>query len=99
MSLINQFEINYNGVPATATEHMLKSGRIFRIEFSKGTVKHLIITVAHDSKDKKFWTSIPEGRQELAEEVGKLVASYLRSNIQVCVTTTDKKSHVPSLFD
>ena len=99
MSVIKQFEVNYNGSPATVTEHKLKSGRIFRIEFSKGAVKPLIITVAHDSKDKKFWTSIPEGRQELAEEVGKLIASYLRSNIQICVTTTDKKLRAPSLFD
>ncbi|MET3606948.1 hypothetical protein ABIC74_000790 [Mucilaginibacter rubeus] len=99
MSVIKQFDISYEGAPATVTEHTLKSGRIFRIVFSNRTLKSLIITVAHDANDKKFWTSIPEGRQELAEEVGKLVASYLRSNIQICVTTTDKESHVPSLFD
>jgi hypothetical protein len=99
MSVIKQFEISYDSAPAKVTEHALKSGRIFRIEFSKRILKPLIITVAHDADDKKFWTSIPEGRQALAEEVGKLVASYLRSNIQICVTTTDKKSHAPSLFD
>jgi hypothetical protein len=99
MSVIKEFEIRYDGAPATVTEHALKSGRIFRIEFSNRSVKSLIITVAHDANEKKFWTSIPEGRQALAEEVGKLVASYLRSNIQICVITTDKKSHAPSLFD
>ena len=99
MSVIKQFEISYDGAPATVTEHALKSGRIFRIVFSNSTLKPLIITVAHDADDKKFWTSVPEGRQALSEEVGKLVASYLRSNIQICVTTTDKKSRVPSLFD
>ncbi|WPU99197.1 hypothetical protein SNE26_24600 [Mucilaginibacter sp. cycad4] len=99
MSVIKQFDIVYDGAPATVTEHDLKSGRVFRIEFSKRALLPLIITVAHDEDDKKFWTSIPEGRQALAEEVGKLVASYLRSNIQICVTTTDKKSPVPSLFD
>lgn len=62
----------------------------------------VVITVANDDEGKKFWTSVPEGRQELAEEVGRLVALYVKSNKdkkKVCVTTTDKKLPVLSLFD
>jgi hypothetical protein len=54
MSVIKQFEISYDSAPAKVTEHALKSGRIFRIEFSKRILKPLIITVAHDADDKKF---------------------------------------------
>jgi hypothetical protein len=100
MAAIQQFEITYQGLTAMVAEHSLKSGRVFHVDFAQPTIKPLIITVAYDSDDKKFWTSVPEGRQDLAEEIGRLVAGYIRNKKkEVCVTTTVKKSPVLSLFD
>jgi len=100
MAAIQQFEITYRGSAALVAEHSLKSGRVFHIEFAQPAMKPLVITVAHDSDDKKFWTSVPEGRQELAEELGRLVAAYIRNKKkEICVTTTAKKLPAPSLFD
>jgi hypothetical protein len=38
----------------------------------------LIVTKAAGTEIGKFWTSIPEGRQEEADEVGELITEYLR---------------------
>ena len=72
------FQIIYKGQLATVKEHSLKQKRVFHILFTDKR-KPLIITVALDRQDVKFWTSIPEGRQKEAEEIGKLIAAYIRS--------------------
>jgi hypothetical protein len=72
------FSIDYKGREGQVTEHEIKNMRVFHIDFP-GEKKPLIITVAFDRKDRKFWTSIPEGRQQEAEEIGKLIATYIRS--------------------
>ncbi|QXV66824.1 hypothetical protein INP83_06995 [Mucilaginibacter sp. 21P] len=72
------FEIQFQGKTARVTEAEIKSRRIFHLQYD-GHQKPLTITVAKDNKDVKFWTSIPEGRQEEAEQAGKLIAQYIRS--------------------
>jgi hypothetical protein len=72
------FEIAYKGSLLRVTEAAIKSRRVFNIQFTDGR-KPLTITVGQTNEDVKFWTSIPEGRQEEAEEVGKLIAAYIRS--------------------
>jgi hypothetical protein len=72
------FQIKYKECPATVTEHSIKDSRVFHIQFSDSR-KPLIITVAQDREEVKFWTSIPQGRQQEAEEVGKLIALHIRS--------------------
>jgi len=72
------FEIEYDGSKAKVTEAEIKEARVFHIAFL-GVRKPLTITVSEDRKEKKFWTSIPQGRQQEAEEVGKLIATYIRS--------------------
>ena len=99
MTVIQRFEIVYKGSAAKVVEYSLRNGRVFRVEFTDLLLKPLVVTVAHDSEDKKFWTSLPEGRQELAEETGRLIAIYIRNIKEICATTTDKKLHAPSLFD
>ena len=71
------FEIEYKGAVTKVTEAEIKNRRIFYIQFP-GDKKVLTITVGKGLGDEKFWTSIPEGRQEEAEEVGKLIAAYIR---------------------
>lgn len=72
------FEIEYQDKTAKVTEAEIKERRVFHIQF-KDTRKPLTITVAEDRKEVKFWTSIPEGRQQEAEEVGRLIALHIRS--------------------
>lgn len=72
------FEIEYRDNLAIVTETALKSRRVFHVKFS-GANPALTITVGIGSRDEKFWTSIPEGRQEEAEEIGRLIASYIRN--------------------
>ena len=95
-----EFDIEINGETAHVSDHTIKSARVFHIVFASRR-PHLNITIATNSDDEKFWTSVPEGRQTEAELAGKAVATYLRSyrRQQACVTTTDKKLPAPSLFD
>lgn len=72
------FTIEYEGSAAQVTEHELQEMRVFRITFT-GPRKPLVITVAEKPGGKKWWTSVPQGRQKEAEEVGKLIADYIRA--------------------
>ena len=80
MALLQAFEIAYDGNQVGVSEHRLPSGRVFHIDFLQQSVKPLVITVAETDRGKKYWTSGPEGRQEEAGQVGKLVANYRRSD-------------------
>ena len=80
MSLLQAFEIEFYGMMTGVTEHRLPGGRVFHIDFPQQLIRPLVITVAHDDEGVKFWTSVPEGRQEEAQAVGKLVANFIRSN-------------------
>jgi len=70
------FKIEYHGSSATVVEAEIKDRRVFHIQFSDGTLP-LILTIAYDTKEVKYWASVPQGRPE-AEEVGKLIAAYIR---------------------
>lgn len=75
------FGLSYKGNQIKVTEHEIKDKRVFHIDFS-GWRKPLVIAVGLSRKDEKFWTSIPEGRQDEAEELGKLIAGYIRNKIK-----------------
>lgn len=94
------FDIELNGQPAHVTDHAIKSARIFHVVFANHRPP-LNITIAENIDGEKFWTSIPEGRQEEAELAGKLIGDYIRAyrRNQLCATTADKKLPAPSLFD
>jgi hypothetical protein len=69
------FTVEYQNNQVQVAEHSIKDKRVFHITLKKP----LVITVAYDRQDNKFWTSIPEGRQEEAEEIGRLIAQHIRS--------------------
>ena len=94
------FDIELNGLTCHVTDHTIKKARVFHIVYPDRR-NPLNITIATNSDDEKFWTSLPEGRQEEAELAGKAIAAYLRTyrRQQACVTTIPKKSATPSLFD
>lgn len=69
------FEIASDGETLTVSEHSIKNQRIFRVIFP-GNEKPLVLTVATDSSGHRFWTSIPEGRQDEASKIGPLIAHH-----------------------
>jgi hypothetical protein len=80
--------------------HIIKSAKVFHLVYPS-LREPLNLTIANAENGSKFWTSLPEGRQEEAEVAGAVVAAYLREyrRNQACVITTDKRSAAPSLFD
>lgn len=72
------FELKLDGVEIRISEHELAGKRVFHVDFGKGK-KPLIITVGLSNRNEKFWTSIPEGRQQEAQQIGKMIADYIRS--------------------
>ena len=70
------FELELQGNAIRVAEHELQGKRVFHVDF-KGWRKPLIITVGLGLRDQKFWTSIPQGRQVEAEQIGKLIAEYI----------------------
>ena len=94
------FEISLDGQSVQGSVHIIKSAKIFHLVYPslRGPLN---LTIANADDGGQFWTSLPEGRQEEAELAGKAIAAYLREyrRNQACVTTTDKRSAAPSLFD
>ena len=94
------FELELNGQVVRVSDHTIKSARVFHIVYPNRKPA-LNITIAEDTDGLKFWTSVPEGRQEEAEFAGKVIATYIREYRRnpSCATITDKKLPAPSLFD
>ena len=72
------FGIEYKGLTAKVQQVGYDENRIFNITFSDNR-KPLVITVSVKRDGTKWWTSVPQGRQIEAEEVGKLIAIYIRA--------------------
>ncbi|WP_316819122.1 hypothetical protein [Pedobacter nyackensis] len=72
------FDLEWEGNSIKVSEHELAGKRIFHIHFNDDK-KPLVITVGLGLGDQKFWTSIPQGRQSEAEQIGKLIAAYIRA--------------------
>ena len=73
-----QFQIESHGVTLTIERLKLAGDVAFRVVFSSGRPA-IVIARAIDFDSRKFWTSIPEGRQKEAEGVGLLIEKYLES--------------------
>ena len=73
------FDLVLNSVTMHVNEFQLQGKTVYRIEFSSIRLP-IIITRAEAPGGKKFWTSIPEGRQREAEGIGPLIEEYIKSN-------------------
>jgi len=51
---------------------------LYKVMFSDRPA--MFVTKAKDFNAAKFWTSVPEGRQELAEEIGELIIKHYKLN-------------------
>ena len=94
------FNITLDEQTVQVSVHIIKSAKVFHLVYPS-LREPLNITIATADDGGKFWTSLPEGRQDEAEVAGKVIAAYLREyrRNQACVTTTGKRSAAPSLFD
>jgi len=71
------FEIQSGGT-IKVSEHSVGGSRVFHLDFPDQR-KPLNIMVGETRGGERFWTSIPEGRQNEAEQYGKLIANYIRA--------------------
>ena len=75
---LNNFELDFKESKIKVQKHSLAGQVIFRIQFSDNR-SPLAITRAMHANMNRFWTSIPEGRQREAEEVGLLISEYFKA--------------------
>ncbi|HKG06920.1 MAG TPA: hypothetical protein VKB19_10705 [Pedobacter sp.] len=75
------FDLELEDRIIVVAEHEIGSNRVFHVDF-KGWKKPLVIAVGVGLRDQKFWTSIPQGRQAEAEQIGKLIAGYIRAKMK-----------------
>lgn len=75
---MDHFVINHPGLSLQVERLKLPGHSAFRIVFQDGR-KPLVIARASNADAAKFWTSIPEGRQKEADEIGGLIMTYLES--------------------
>ncbi len=71
----DNFELNFNEAKINVHRHLVGTQTIFRVLFSDKR-QPLVVTSATHANAYKFWTSIPEGRQKEAEEVGALISEH-----------------------
>lgn len=74
----NKFEVTYKNAPIIVEVLSVAGQTLYRVNLKTGPP--LILTRATHANAYKFWTSIPEGRQTEAEEVGPLIAEYIRAS-------------------
>jgi len=72
------FELDLDGRHMRISEHELAGKRVFHISFGKSEAA-LVISIGMSARGEKFWTSIPEGRQKEASEIGKMIAKHIRA--------------------
>ena len=73
------FELDFKEGKIRVQRHFVASQTIYRIVFSDKR-DPLVVTRALTDNAAHWWTSIPEGRQREAEEIGPLIAAYIKAN-------------------
>jgi hypothetical protein len=71
------FELDFEEGKIQVHQHVVGTQTIFRVLFSNKR-SPLVVTRATHANSYKFWTSIPEGKQKEAEEIGALISEYFK---------------------
>ena len=74
---MDRFDINYKGQTINVQVVDINGQRIYRIQLPSSAP--LLMTRAKNADGVYFWTSVPEGKQKLAEEIGSLIEPLLKS--------------------
>lgn len=72
---IRTFEITLNSEPVQVREFQLGKQQVFHVLLSRS--KPISLTLAKGTDKNLFWTSIPQGRQGEAEEIGRVLDEFL----------------------
>ena len=72
----DSFYISYNNEPVYVESLSIGTQVLYRVNFHN---KPLLLSRAKDANGAYFWTSIPEGKQKLAEQIGPLIETYIKS--------------------
>ena len=75
------FDLEFGIATIRVEEIKIPGQTFFKVDFSN-QIPPLTLLRATNIKEEKFWTSVPEGRQKLAEEIGPLIESYYRSKVK-----------------
>ena len=73
------FNIIYNDNPVRIEKTEAGKSVMYIVRFPDSAP--LIITRAKDADGVGFWTSVPEGKQKLAEAIGELIADHIKKNL------------------
>jgi len=71
----NSFTVEYNSQTVKIREMLISGSPAFIAWFPDQAP--LVLVRANDANSDRFWTSVPEGRQQLAEEIGPLIAEQI----------------------
>lgn len=71
------FELEYKAIKIRVQEILISNQTVFRVAFSDSRKPLALVRTTNGSSH--FWTSVPEGRQREAEEIGDLVANYIKT--------------------
>lgn len=74
----SEFELEYKGGKIKVSRTSLANPPVFRIVMP-GKDQPLFITRALDANKERFWTSVPEGNLQIAEEIGTLIEKHFKS--------------------
>ena len=74
---MERFNIAYQGQQLDVQILDVGGQRIYKVNFPSGAT--LLMTRAKNADGVYFWTSVPEGKQRQAEEIGSLIEPILKS--------------------
>ena len=72
-------ELNFKDEKIKVQQHSISNQVIYRVFFSNKR-QTLVLTMTSNDNAAHWWTSIPKGRQREAEEIGPLIADYIKAN-------------------
>jgi hypothetical protein len=72
-----RFEIEYEHSPVKVEEVELAGKCLYVVTFNDHS--RFFLTRALDRDGAFFWTSVPEGKQKLAMEIGKLIENHFKN--------------------
>jgi hypothetical protein len=71
-----KFQLIYNDQPITV-ELLSKNANIYSVEIPGHSV--LFIALVTNIRNKSYWTSIPQGQEFLAQQIGNLIEEFQKS--------------------
>lgn len=74
---VDQIELVYRDIRILVRRHHIAGQEVYWVRFADCRPP-LVITRAMHAGKYHFWTSVPEGRQAEAGEIGSLIAGHLK---------------------